>query len=64
MKTVSLVGNHLDYLSSVHIADMLKVNCTIVSLTLAQNPVGDAGAVDVATALKKNSTLLSLTFVF
>ncbi|KAJ8574710.1 hypothetical protein ON010_g4501 [Phytophthora cinnamomi] len=39
---------------------MLKVNCTIVSLTLAQNPLGDAGAVDVSTALKKNATLLSL----
>ncbi|GMF53111.1 unnamed protein product [Phytophthora fragariaefolia] len=39
---------------------MLKVNCTIVSLNLAQNPLGDAGAVDVSTALKKNATLISL----
>ncbi|KUF95134.1 hypothetical protein AM588_10006967 [Phytophthora nicotianae] len=39
---------------------MLKVNCTIVSIALAQNPLGDAGATDVSTALKKNTTLLSL----
>ncbi|KAG2780198.1 hypothetical protein PC129_g7124 [Phytophthora cactorum] len=57
---MSLVGNHLDYQSSAFIAEMLKVNCTIVSLTLAQNPLGDAGAVDTSAALKKNTTLLSL----
>ncbi|KAG3244253.1 hypothetical protein PI124_g10950 [Phytophthora idaei] len=57
---MSLVGNHLDYQSSAFIAEMLKVNCTIVSLTLAQNPLGDAGAVDASAALKKNTTLLSL----
>ncbi|GMF20115.1 unnamed protein product [Phytophthora lilii] len=57
------VGNHLDYLCSIHIAEMLKVNCTIILLNLAQNPLGDAGAVDVSTALKKNATLLSLKCV-
>ncbi|ETM99791.1 hypothetical protein PPTG_18604 [Phytophthora nicotianae INRA-310] len=60
LREVSLVGNHLDYQSSVFIAEMLKVNCTIVSIALAQNPLGDAGATDVSTALKKNTTLLSL----
>lgn len=56
----SLVGNNLDYQSSFYIAEMLKVNCTIESLALAQNPFGDAGAVEIAGALKKNTTLLSL----
>ncbi|KAF4045750.1 zinc-finger of a C2HC-type [Phytophthora infestans] len=60
LRELSLVGNNLDYQSSVFIAEMLKVNCTIVSLTLAQNPLKDAGASDVSTALKKNATLLSL----
>ncbi|KAK1934988.1 NLR family CARD domain-containing protein 3 [Phytophthora citrophthora] len=60
LRELSLAGNYLDYESSACIAEMLKVNCTIVTLTLCYNPLGDAGAVDVSSALKKNVTLLTL----
>ncbi|KAL3666215.1 hypothetical protein V7S43_009000 [Phytophthora oleae] len=60
LRELSLVGNYLDYESSVYIAELLKVNCTVVALALSQNPLGDAGAVDVSSALKKNATLLTL----
>ncbi|KAL7686661.1 putative leucine-rich repeat domain superfamily [Plasmopara halstedii] len=60
LREISLVGNELDYHSATFITEMLKVNCTIESLTLAQNPLGDAGVIAIAAALRKNTALLSL----
>ncbi|KAL4138264.1 hypothetical protein PRIC2_001771 [Phytophthora ramorum] len=61
LRELSLVGNSLDYQCSPCIAEMLKVNTTLEVLTLAQNPLGDAGIVDLSTALKKNAVLVSLS---
>ncbi|KAF4320431.1 hypothetical protein G195_006315 [Phytophthora kernoviae 00238/432] len=59
-KSCNLANNYLDYLCSVHIAEMLKVNRALEVLSLAQNPLTDAGVVELSTGLKKNASLLTL----
>lgn len=57
---IVLRGNCISPVGAGHIADLLKVNKHIRSISLEWNQISSAGAVSLASALESNSTLTSL----
>lgn len=60
LTSLDLRGNRLADDSANYLADMLKINCTLTFLSLAENGIGDQGVRWLAQAIANNNRVLEV----
>ena len=56
----SLSANELDYQCADHVAQLVRMSATLRRVSVAKNPLHDAGATALVAALAKNATLTEI----